>query len=120
MKFEEKYICDIATFDELWDVFMKPSANMTTPDGKSYNGLTYVETHEIHLASDIDNYRLKEVIYHEVSHAFNMSMYGNKSEFTDEEMCGFIGRYGYHIHIQAQKILLALEKEVNEKCISES
>jgi hypothetical protein len=110
MKIEEKYICDIETFDEKWEVFMKPNNNMVTSDGKYYNGLTILETHEIHLSSDMDTYRLREVVYHEVTHAFNISMYGNKRDFTDEEMCDFIGRYGYHINKQSQKIIKKLEE----------
>lgn len=117
MKFEEKYICEIETFDVKWEVIMKVDSNMRSPSGESYAGICFSQTHEIHLSSSLDNYTLKEVVYHEVAHAFNMSLYGNKKEFTDEEMCDFIGRYGYQIHIQSQKILEEIEKREkgNEK-----
>jgi hypothetical protein len=111
VKKSERLICTIYTFDQFWQVYFKNKAHLTTPSGDVYDGLTIYDLHEIHISDDLERQRLEEVVYHEVAHAFNGSLYGNKQTFTDEDMCDFIGRYGYHIHTQAQIILASIYEE---------
>ena len=110
MKKERKYLCVIATFDELWGVYLVDPFEMQSIDSSMYDGLTINTNHEILISSVLDEFRQRETVYHEVTHAFNNSLYGRKENFTHEEMCDFIGRYGIHIHTQSQKILDAIEK----------
>ena len=104
----KRFVCSIFTFDVKWDVFLKSEFEFATPEGNGYLGMTYNLIHEIHIRDDLDVQMMKEVVYHEVTHAFNFSMYNNKQEFTHEEMCDFIGRYGNNIHDQSQNILQSI------------
>lgn len=110
MKFEQRYICDIKTFDEYWEVIMKSQPDMSDVDGATFRGLTVYENHEIHICNNLDEWNLKSTVYHEVAHAFIHSLANHQSEFTNEEVCDLIGRYGSHIHEQAQKVLNEIEK----------
>ncbi len=111
MKYEKIYLCSIATYDEDWEVYMSSRQDMAEVNGSTYDGITANATHEITIANDLDIFREKETVYHEVCHAFNNSLYNRKEEFTHEEMCDFVGRYGKNIHEQAQKILKAIENK---------
>ena len=112
---DKQFICTIETFDVKWQVYIIDRDDPILNNSMRYSGLTVSNEHKIYIENGLDNIGLKEVVYHEVTHAFNNSLNNRKQEFTHEEVCDFVGRYGRNIYGQAEWVLRSVAAAMGDR-----
>lgn len=114
---KQRLICSILTYNVKWNVYLIDRDNpiLNTANAR-YDGVTVYHDHTIYISDGLDETATKETVYHEVTHAFNHSLYGHKTNLTDEDLCNFIGCYGRNIYNVAETICEKIIK-LNKKSL---
>ena len=106
--------CRIA--ESMWGIeIVPPNSPGLLVGEENLNGATWFTLQKIYISSDVPKCSVKQVIIHELTHAFLYSTQMRiPDKMTEEEVCDFFGRWGCAITEQADYIFSQLYQE-NER-----
>lgn len=90
-----------------WEVYMASSHDaVLIVDGKDCMGTTWVVDHRIYINTSVNAMMAEHVVRHEVTHAvLYSSQITTPEQFSEENVCDFIGDWGPEIE-RVSKIIL--------------
>ena len=95
----------------IWEIVIAPSTNPELiVNGEAVAGATWPMQQKIYLSADLTKDTVKNVIAHELTHAFLFSTQikpvadAEEERYSEEEMCNFVSLYGDQIFTLTGKV----------------